>query len=187
MRALYRPGSEPKAPGAGLEVVTGQLTSPDIMRTLARTQAVILVFGPRLSRRDAPPEVFCGTATENVVSGMETLGIERLVCQTGAMAGDDASNLGFFYRQLRRRYRQRFRAVAMDREAQERVVRQSGLDWLLVRPPYIASGVGDGRLRAGPRVHIGLLSRAFLGDLATFHCDELTGGRFHREAVYVVG
>jgi len=37
-------------------------------------------------------------------------------------------------------------------------------------------------------MRIGLFSRAIIvGDLAAFHCDELTDGRFHRQAVFVVG
>ena len=56
-----------------------------------------------------------------------------------------------------------------------------------MRPPHIADGRPKGRVRAETAMRIGLFSRAIVGDLAAFHCDELTDGRFHRRAVFVVG
>lgn len=188
VRALYRPGSQPGEPAKGLEVVTGHLASTDdVRRTLTGTEAATCAFGPRI-RRDGPaPAPFCEAATANVIAGMRVLEIERLVVQTGAMATGDDANLGSSYRRMRSRYRERFHDLAVDREAQERVVQESGLDWLLVRPPRIVPGGPTGRLKVAETARIGLLAKARVGDLAEFHCDELARPRFHREAVYVLG
>ena len=188
VRDLYRPGSEPREPAKGLEVVTGRLASTDdVRRTLTGTEAATCAFGPRI-RRDGPaPAPFCAAATANVIAGMRTLEIERLVVQTGAMAAGDDANLGPSYRRMRARYRERFHDLAVDRDAQERVVQESGLDWLLVRPPRIVPGGPTGRLKVAESARIGLLAKARVGDLGELHCDELTRPRFHRQAVYVLG
>lgn len=188
VRSLHRPGSEPREPGKGLEVVTGHLTSTDdVRRALTGTEAATCAFGPRIRRDEPVPAPFCEAATSNVIAGMRVLEIERLVVQTGAMAAGDDAILGSSYRRMRARYRERFHDIAVDRDAQERVVRESGLDWLLVRPPRIVPGGPTGRLRAAEAARIGLLAKARVGDLAEFHCDELSRPRFHRQAVYVLG
>lgn len=110
VRALYRPGSEPSQT-PGLEIITGQLTEPgDIRRTIEGTDGAILVFGPRLGRH-AHPEPFCAGATSRIIAEMKRLGIERLICQTGAMAGGDTPNWSKMVRMFVARYRKQYPAI----------------------------------------------------------------------------
>jgi uncharacterized protein YbjT (DUF2867 family) len=186
VRALYRPGSEPKPPSPGLEIVTGQLTSAEsVERTLAGTDGAVLVFGPRL-KRGAKADVFCAAATANVIAGMKALGIERLVCQTGAMAGGDTPNWSPFVRRFVRSYRRNFPDVDTDRDAQEAAVKASGLDWTVAKPFRISGARPKGHVRAAPAFHIGMFTSVRRADLAQFLVDEVRAGRWHRQAVYVV-
>lgn len=191
VRALYRPGSEPRNVPAGLEVLRGQLSVPeDIRRTLLGTDGAICVFGPRLgglfSKPREPPQPFCAAATTKVVSEMKRLGSQRLVCQTGAMAGDHVSNWSGFVRRFARRYRLRFPAIAADRDDQERIVNESGLDWTLVKPFRISAGRAVGRVRAAPAIRINAFTSVRRADLADFLVTEFTEGRYHRQAVFAV-
>lgn len=191
VRALYRPGSEPRDARAGLDVVTGQLTIPeDVRRTLSGTDGAVLVFGPRLggflSKPPAPPEPFCTPATNTIIEEMRRLGIRRLVCQTGAMAGGDSPNWSGFVRRFVRRYRRGFPAIAADRDDQERAVKESDLDWTVVKPFRISRARGTGRVDAAPAVHIGAFTSIRQDDLGGFLLEEVTQGRFHRQAVYAV-
>ncbi len=186
VRALYRPGSEPNLPLAGLEIITGQLTSADdVRRVLEGTDGAILAFGPRL-KRGAKADVFCAAATENVITKMRSLGIERLVCQTGAMAGGDTPNWSPFVRRFVRSYRRNFPEVDADRDAQEAAVKASGLDWTVAKPFRISGARGKGRVRVAPAIRIGMFTSVRRADLAQFLVDEVTAGRWHSQAVYVV-
>lgn len=184
VRALYRPGSEPRDAPAGLEIIRGQLTEPsDVRRTLEGTNGVVIVFGPRLGRHKNP-EPFCEKATASVIAEMKGLGIERLVCQTGAMAGGDTPNWTPFVRRFVRRYRRQYPAIDADRDAQEATVKGSGLDWTLAKPFRISGSRGRGRVRVAPAIRISAFTSVRLSDLAQFLVDEVIEGRFHRQAVY---
>ncbi len=186
VRALYRPGSEPHDAPPGLDIITGQLTAAgDVRRTLEGTNGAVCVFGPRLGRHHHP-EVFCAAATANIIAEMKHIGIERLVCQTGAMAGGDTPNWSRAVRSFVRHYRKKFPAIDADRDAQEKVVRDSGLDWTLAKPFRISGARGKGRVRAAPAIHIGMFTSVRRADLAEFLVHELNAGRFHRQAIYVV-
>lgn len=186
VKALYRPGSEPQSKPHNLEVVTGQLTEAgDVRRTLEGTDGAVLVFGPRLSRR-SKPDVFCAAATSTIIAEMKKLRIERLVCQTGAMAGGDTPNWTWVVRSFVRSYRKNFPTVDADRDAQEVAVKESGLDWTLVKPFRISGARGKGYVRAAQAVRIGALTSVRRADLANLLIDEFVAGRFHRQAAYAV-
>jgi len=186
VKGLYRPGSEPANPPQGLEVVKGRLTAvEDVQRTLEGTDGAILVFGPRL-KRNQKPDVFCAAATSIIVAEMKRLGIERLICQTGAMAGGDTPNWSMTVRSFVRRYRKTFPEVDADRDAQERIVKDSGLDWILAKPFRISGAKGKGRVRVAENIRITAFTSTRRADLAEFLVKEFMAGEHHRKAVYVI-
>ena len=186
VKALYRPGSEPQGQTKGLETITGQLTeSSDLKRTLEGTIGAICVFGPRLGRR-MNPQPFCADATAKIVDEMKKLGMNRLIVQTGAMAGGDSPNWSWFVRRFVKSYRKNYPEIDKDRDAQEIVTKNSGLDWTLVRPFRISSAKGTGTVRALENVRISFFTQTPRVDLAEFLLRELTDGSHHRKAIYVV-
>ncbi|MDH4122702.1 MAG: NAD(P)H-binding protein [Thermoplasmata archaeon] len=186
VRALYRPGSEPKQSLPGLTVIIGQVNEPaDIRKTLEGTNGAIVVFGPRLGKHHNP-QPFCADSTAKIVAEMKKLNISRLIVQTGAMAGGgDAPNLSKIVRRFSARYKRNYPAIYKDREAQEAITRESGLDWTLVRPFRIANGKGKGSPKVAQSVRIGMFTSIRRADLAKFLTDELSAGRFHRQTIYI--
>ncbi len=185
VRALYRPGSEPQ-PTHGLEIITGQLTdADDIRRTLEGTIGAICVFGPRLGKKNNP-QPFCADATSKIVGEMKKLEIVRLIVQTGAMAGGDSPNWSWFVRRFVRSYRKNYPEIDKDRDAQEVVTKESGLDWTITRTFRISGGRGTGKVRALENVRISSLTHTPRPDFARFLLDELTSGTHHRKTIYVV-
>lgn len=186
VRALYRPGSEPKEAIPGLEAITGQLTEPkDIRRTLEGAIGAIVVFGPRLGRRNNP-QPFCADATKSIVVEMKKLGIRRLIVQTGAMAGGDTPNWSRGVRWFVGRYRKNYPEINKDRDAQEIVTKESGLGWTLVKPFRISGARGKEHARVDTAIRIGMFTSIRRTDLAEFHVNEIANGRFHGQAVYIV-
>jgi len=186
VKAFYRPGSAPQGQTKGLEAITGQLTeSADVRHTLEGTIGAICVFGPRLGRRKNP-QPFCADATAKIVDEMKKLGLNRLIVQTGAMAGGDSPNWSWFVRRFVKSYRKNYPEIYKDRDAQEIVTKTSGLDWTLVRPFRISSRKGTGRVRALENVRISFLTQTPRPDLADFLLKELMDGSHHRKTVYVI-
>jgi len=70
---------------------------------------------------------------------------------------------------------------------QEQLVRESGLEWTLVKPPRLTDGRARGRVVAGIDLQIGLSSSIRRADLAAFLVGECLEPRFAKQAVYVIG
>ncbi|MCS3728032.1 NAD(P)-dependent oxidoreductase [Bradyrhizobium betae] len=103
------------------------------------------------------------TATRALVSAMKAEQVSRLVCITGMGAGDSAGHGGFLFDKLI--FPLLLRKVYADKDRQEAIVRNSGLDWILVRPSVLSNKPGRGTIRA-------------LTELSGFH-----GGTISRDAV----
>lgn len=69
---------------------------------------------------------------------MEKAGIRRFICQTTLGAGDSWGNLNFFWKYIM--FGTILRDVFADHERQENYVKQSRLDWTIVRPGAFMDG-----------------------------------------------
>src|SRR5205814_4729328 len=70
-------------------------------------------------------------ATQVLVTAMEQAQVKRLICVTGFGAGDSRDRGGFLYSIASHLLLGR---IYDDKDAQERIVRRSKPDWVLVRP-----------------------------------------------------
>jgi len=186
VKALYRPGSEPQGQTKGLDVITGQLTDfSKIRQTLEGTMGAICVFGPRLGKKNNP-KPFCADATTKIVEEMKKLEMERLIVQTGAMAGGDSPNWSWLVRRVVKSYRKNYPEINQDRDAQEVVTKNSGLDWTITRTFRISGSKGTGRVRALENTRISFFTHTPRPDFADFLLNEVLDGTHHRKTVYVV-
>ena len=129
---------------------------------------------------------FCAEATTKIIAEMKRLGIQRVIVQTGAMAGGNTSNWSRGVRWFVGRYRNKYPAIDADRDAQEVITKDSDLDWTLVKPFRISGARGKGQPHVAPAIRIGMFTSIRRTDLAEFLVDEVRAGRFHRQAVYIV-
>jgi uncharacterized protein YbjT (DUF2867 family) len=119
------------------EVMLGDaLHFDDLERFSVGLDVVVCTIGPD---QNSPADL-CSRATDLLVRAMRTHGVKRLIVQTGAMIGYE--RLGAFYRFLAR-LDSTERELA-DRRKQERIVRASGLDWTLIRPPRLSRDTDRG-------------------------------------------
>ncbi|TAK70909.1 MAG: hypothetical protein EPO19_05950 [Betaproteobacteria bacterium] len=165
-----------------VEIIRGDLGDANHVRdTIAGTIVVCCVFGP------GPPytDVFCARATELIVNAMHRVGVRRLICQTGAMIGRDVANWTLPVCLMVRMFRWQRPAVAADRTRQEELIRESDLEWTLVKPPRLTDGPARGRVLADVDTRIGLLSKISRADLASFLVGECVAPRYLKQAVYV--
>ena len=114
---------------------------------------------------------------------METHGVRRLVCITGIGAGDSRGHGGFLYDKIIYPWLTKETYVHKDR--QESLVRQSSLDWVIVRPAAFTNGPQQGNLRAVTElkdVTIRSISRA---DTAAFVLEQLSSDTYLRKTPLV--
>jgi len=159
----------------GVKLAIGDARDEAALRQAIRGQdAVVSALG-------TPPSPFkevtlLSTATRAVVNAMQAEGVSRLVAITGIGAGDSAGHGGFAFDHLILPLL--LRHVYADKNRQEAIIRQSGLDWTLVRPAVLNDKPGKGAPRALEdlsQFHGGTIARA---DVAAFIVDELESGKW---------
>lgn len=179
VRGLVRPGSASAVASPALHVVRGGFDdAARVLETVTGAHAVCCVIGPRPPHTDA----FCAAATAAIVAAMHRAGVRRLVCQTGAMIGPGRRSAPFAW--MCARFARRAPEAAADREAQERIVMASGLDWTLLKPPRLTERPPGHTLRVGAELRMGLLSSVGRADLAALTLDAIAQARFVGERVF---
>lgn len=87
--------------------------------------------------------------TQNIVRAMEKAGVRRFICQSSLGVGDSWENLSFFWKYIM--FRGLLRQAYADHAGQEDCIRQSTLDWTIVRPAAFTDGDRTGDYRHGFR------------------------------------
>jgi putative NADH-flavin reductase len=154
----------------GARLIVGDVRDENALRHALRGQgAVVSALGtPASPCREVK---LLSTATRALVSAMKAEQVSRLVCITGMGAGDSAGHGGFLFDRLI--FPLLLKNVYADKDRQEAVVRDSGLDWVLVRPSVLNDKPGRGAIRPITDLsdfHGGSISRQ---DVATFVLDQL--------------
>jgi putative NADH-flavin reductase len=104
------------------------------------------------------------TATRVLVTAIEEAQVKRLICVTGFGAGDSRDRGGFLYNVA---FHLLVGRIYDDKDVQERIVRRSKLDWVIVRPVILTNGLKTNAYRAlvDPRDWAcGFISRADVAD-----------------------
>lgn len=105
--------------------------------------------------------------TANVVAAMRRHGVARLICQSTLGAGDSRPALNFLWKRIM--FGLLLRPAYADHQAQEQIVRDSGLDWTIVRPGAFTDGPATGAYKHGfPADQPGLALKISRADVAGF-------------------
>ncbi len=176
----------------GISVIVGNaLSAADVASAVAGQDAVVVSLGDSLNpvvlklgaklgvKRNTPPNI-CEVGTANVIAAMAKASVSRVICITSYGVGDTRERLSPVFRLW-------FRALQLgeqlaDKERQETLVKESGLDWTLIQPVGLTDGAATGRWLAstsGDR-RKRTVSRV---DLADFIAEVLEGSRYVRETV----
>jgi putative NADH-flavin reductase len=180
--ALARNPAKVKHTHEHLTVVKGDVMHPASLAAAVRGQdAVVCALG---HKRWLGPSKILSQGTRNLVDAMKAAGVKRLVVETALGVGDSAGRLGLYYTLFTIPFILPF--YWYDKGRQERMVRQSGLDWVIVRPGQLTNGRKRGVYQHGPRVGNYLwsvsISRA---DTADFMLNQLSETPYLRTAVGV--
>lgn len=118
--------------------------------------------------------------TRHIVRAMEKTGVRRLICQSTLGVGDSRDNLNFLWKHIMFGFLLR-RAYA-DHVSQEDCVRQSRLNWTIVRPAAFTDGNRTGEYRHGfSGMDKTLKLKISRADVADFMLTQLTDQRYLRK------
>lgn len=136
--------------------VRGDVLDPaSLVAAVSGRDAVICALGTPSPRR---PSTLLGDGTRNLVAAMKSARVRRLVCVTLLGTAESRRQASLFYRHVILRV---LAPMVPDKEDQERVVRECGLEWVLVRPPRFTGGPGRPPrvMRAGDKGRAGHVAR----------------------------
>jgi putative NADH-flavin reductase len=125
-----------------LSFVTGDVMDASAVEQAIRGQdAVVCVLGSGKKLKST----IRSEGTQQIIQAMEKVGVRRLICQSTLGTGNSWSNLDFYWKYVMFGFI--LRQVFADHERQEALVRNSNLDWTIVRPSAFTDGPHTGRYR----------------------------------------
>ncbi len=175
--AFVRNPAGPAVQHDRLVVARGDILDPASVEAAVRGQdAVLCALG---HKRWFYPNRILSDGTGHLIRAMESLGVRRLVCETSLGIGDTWGRMGAYYTLFVGVFILPF--YFFDKLRQERLIRASSLDWVIVRPGALTNGAKRGRLRHGTDVGHWLWTvRISRADVAGFMLDQLTDDAYLR-------
>jgi putative NADH-flavin reductase len=165
-----------KAKGANI-LIGDVLDLHSVEAALNGVDAVVVSLG---SRSDSP-ENTVSEGTKNIITAMQSLGIKRLVVVTSLGIGDSKNQVPFVFKMVMKTV---MRKIMEDKELQEKFVRESGLDWVILRPGELRGGPQSGQYTFGTDRSI--MAKAITrADLAEFALVQCVDDRFLQKAVAI--
>jgi putative NADH-flavin reductase len=148
-----------------LRVVQGDVLQADsVLRAMQGQQAVICALGPAVG---TAPGTIISDGSRNIIQAMAQAGVRRLVFESGIMVGE-GRDLSAINRILLAVFRTINRALYEDKLRAEKIVRESGLDWVIVRPPKLKHMPARGHYRVGQALNVNLPAGIAYADVADF-------------------
>jgi putative NADH-flavin reductase len=183
VRALARSAAAMTLADPQLEKVRGDaLNSQDVEAALAEVDVVIQTLGVQVGDMFRPVHLF-SDATRVLIAAMKARGVKRLICVTGFGAGDSRASISLLQRLP---FQVIFGRAYDDKSLQERLIKESGLDWTIVRPGVLTSGPRTGCyqvLAEARQWRNGIISRA---DVAAFLVRQIGDGSYIRKSPVLV-
>jgi putative NADH-flavin reductase len=176
--ALARDPSRMTLSHPRLKVVRGDvLDAASVDEAMIGQEAVLSALG---HKRYYSPARTLSEATRNVLRAMESRGARRFVCETSLGIGDSAGRMGLYYT---------FFTVPVvlpvyywDKARQERLIAESRVEWVIVRPGRLTNGEKRGRYRHGRVGSFLWTVRISRADVADFMLDQLESDAYLRAA-----
>ena len=161
-----------------VNVVTGDVFDPEsVAKAVEGQDAVICALGSS----DLKKTTVRAEGTANIIQAMREHGIKRLLVVTAMGTGESWNTLSmvnkFFYATLLKSSRE-------DHEAQEAVVKESGLDWTIIRPSGLTDEPRTGVYDVGENI-LSKTSKIARADVADLILKELEQNAFINKAITI--
>jgi putative NADH-flavin reductase len=161
-----------------LRVMAGDVLDQQAVAEAIKGQdAVLLVLG---HTKSSPKDILT-RGTEHVLAAMKQHGVRRLINITGAGVADPNDQPRLFNKFMSFLLKRLAADLLADSERQTRMIRESGLDWTIVRVPVLNDNPPSGNVRAG-YVGNGTGARIARADVADFMLRQLDDASYLHKA-----
>lgn len=182
--ALVRDPSRLQVDHPQLRVLQGDvLDEASVEAAMGGQEAVVSALG---HKRFFYPTRILSHGTRNILRAMETHQVPRLVCETSLGIGDSAWRMGLYYSLFTIPLILPF--YFWDKTRQERIIAESKVEWIIVRPGVLTNAEKRGRFRHGR--HVGSFFwtvRIARADVADFMLNQLESDNYLGAAPGVAG
>lgn len=138
-----RNASKVKVSNDAVTLVTGQLDDPAaVAEAISGADAVISALGPGFK---SPAGNVIARGTENIIAGMKLEGVKRLIQVSTVAISDEGGMMNL----INFVYSVAAKNTYDDVQETAKVIRQSGLDWSIVRVPRLYDGPVTDNLKVG--------------------------------------
>ncbi|MDK1376460.1 MULTISPECIES: NAD(P)H-binding protein [unclassified Sinorhizobium] len=164
-----------------IEVVEGDLKNLEAIRTcVSGSHAVISALGPNSLQINEKRSVMHGVG--NIISIMDELAVCRLIQVSTSSYRDPKDGFDLKSRAVVLLIKVMLYKAYDDIKATGELISRSGLDWTLVRIPYLKDGPADGSIDVGWYGKTKLSTKLSRGNLARFLVDQISNRDFVRAA-----
>jgi putative NADH-flavin reductase len=177
--ALVRDPSKLPIQNALFKVVKGDvLDRSAVESTVSGVDAVFVSLGNTANN----PDMVVSQGTAMVVTAMQAAGIRRLIVISSLGVGDSKDHIPLFFKAI---IATALRKAFQDKEAQEKLVMASRLDWTIIRPSGLSDGPATGSYRSGDVKATGnTVARA---DVAAFALAQLQSDQYLHKTPGIAG
>jgi putative NADH-flavin reductase len=173
VRALARSAAVKGLSDRNLEKIQGDaLDRREIEAALDGMDAVIQTLGVSSLGDLLRPVHLFSDATHVLLSAMAAKAVKRLICVTGFGAGDSRSSISCLQRLP---FQVVFGRAYADKSEQERLIKDSSLEWTIVRPGVLTNGKRTRRykiLLEASEWRNGIISRSDVADFLVRQIDD---------------
>jgi putative NADH-flavin reductase len=154
-----------------LKLVEGDVAdSTAVEQAIQGQDAVLSALGSRTLKKN--PKLVEGM--RYIVQAMEKSGVKRLVYESALGVGDSRKRINFVFRYII--IPLVLRNAIADHEEKEAAIKQSQLDWVIVRPAGLTNGRHTGEYRHGESIQYG--ARISCADVADFMLKQVTDNTY---------
>ncbi|MCA1606215.1 MAG: SDR family oxidoreductase [Acidobacteria bacterium] len=177
--ALVRNPSRLQIDHPHLTVIQGDVLDESSVKTAMRGQeAVLSALG---HKRFFYPTRILSEGTRNILRAMETHGVPRLVCETALGIGDSAGRMGLLFTIFTIPVILPF--YFWDKTRQERLIAESNVEWVIIRPGVLTNADKRGSYRHGRHAGSFLWTvRISRADVADFMLNQMESDTYLRAA-----
>jgi len=173
------PGRMANPGHANLTICKGDVgNSREVKNAVKNQDVVVCALG------DGRAGKIRASGTLNIINAMNQAGVKRLVCLSTIGMGESYGNLNFFWKHIM--FGILLRKAFNDHKLQERHVRDSNLDYTIVRPSALTNGPISNSYKVGfDGKYKSLSLKISWADVADFMLRQLGESRYPKEAVSI--
>lgn len=138
-----------------------------VERAVSGAAGVLVALGTDLTSRSHPVE---SEGTGNIIAAMKEQGVKRLIVESAFGVGDSREYMSAAHKKIMDTV---LGPIIEDKERQEALVRESGLEFVIVRPVALSKAGLTGVYRTGEELEPKMTSRVSRADVAHFMLNQL--------------